>query len=532
MNVRIRRALLSVSDKAGLLALAEALVRHGVELVASGGTGKALAEAGLAFTDVASVTGNPEAFGGRMKTISFAIGSALLFDRDRDAEEARALGIAPIDLVVCNLYPFEAVRDAGADLATLVENVDVGGPTMIRAAAKNFRHVAVVVSPRDYGELVRELESHDGATTLALRTRLMREAFHHTADYDAAIATTMDAVHGDASVRLAFEAGRTLRYGENPHQAATFYRARRAEGGLGALRVLGGKELSFNNLLDLTAALEAVRDLEGAGAAIVKHANPAGLAAGNQLDGALAAAWAGDPVSAFGGVVALNREIDLATASFLRLDAEDKATRRFVEIVAAPSFTEEALAYLRLHKDLRIVAIDPAASRVPRDLRLLPGALLAQSPDEGLWDRLELATGDPGALPDEGLVRFGHVAARQVKSNAIVLVRRLRDGTAQLLGMGAGQPNRVSSTALALERARENLAAEGLDARATLSALGRAVLVSDAFFPFPDAVELAADAGVRVMYQPGGSIRDKAVLARAEALGVTMVLTGRRHFRH
>ena len=529
--VKVGRALISVSDKTGVVELARALAGYGCEIISTGGTRRVLDDAGLRTTDIAEVTGNPEAFGGRMKTISFAIESAILFDRETDAEEAAALGIRPIDMVVCNLYPFEQVRDAGADLEQLIENVDIGGLTMIRAAAKNHRWVAVVTEPGDYRGIVEELAANKGALGPETRTRLMRKAFHRTADYDAAISTTMDACHGITSLRLAFDTATELRYGENSHQHAVVLRERGAAVSLCDMEVLGGKALSFNNLTDIQAALDAVKDLEGPACAIIKHQNPCGLATGADLAAVFEAAWDGDPLSAFGSVIAFNRPLPLDAARFLALDAEKKRDRKFVEVVSAPDFDADTLEYLRQHKSLRIVRFDPKDAARTRDVRLLAGAALLQSPDATLWEELEVKTAAAPRRIDEELLAFGVIAARQVKSNAVVIVRRRDDGTCQLLGIGAGQPNRVNSIRLALARTRENLEREG-DVEYVTEELREATLISDAFFPFPDNIDLAADGGVGTLFQPGGSIRDKAVIKRCDELGVAMVFFGTRHFRH
>jgi len=529
--VRIERALVSVSDKTGVVELARTLAARGCEIISTGGTRRVLEDAGLTTTDIARVTGNPEAFAGRMKTISFEIESSILFDREADADEASELGIRPIDMVVCNLYPFEEVRDSGGDLERLIENIDIGGPTMIRAAAKNHRWVAAVTDPADYPGIIEELDASGGALSRATRARLMRKAFNRTADYDAAIAVTLDARSGETSLRLAFDQPAELRYGENSHQDAMVLRERGAGASLCDMEVLGGKALSFNNLADIQAALDSVKDLEGPACSIIKHQNPCGLAAGDDLAAVFSAAWDGDPLSAFGSVIAFNRPLALDAARLLALDAEKKRNRRFVEVVSAPDFEQDALEYLRLHGNLRIVRIDPAHAARSVDVRLLAGAALVQDADAALWDALEVKTAaSPGTI-DEELLAFGVVAVRQVKSNGVVVVRRRNDGIRQLLGIGAGQPNRVNSTRLALTRTRENLAREG-DAEYVAAELASAYLISDAFFPFPDNVELAAEAGARHLFQPGGSIRDKAVIRRCDELGLAMVFTGTRHFRH
>jgi phosphoribosylaminoimidazolecarboxamide formyltransferase/IMP cyclohydrolase len=533
---KIATALLSVWDKTELLPLAQALHRHGTKLISTGGTAKVLTEAGLPVTDISAVTGRPEAFGGRMKTLSYEIASGLLFDRDRDAEEAKNLGISPIDLVVCNLYPFEHYRQQGLPLDKLIEYIDIGGPTMIRAAAKNVNHVAVLTDPGDYAAAIAELDQTGGELSQATRLGLMRKAFNRTADYDAAIASHLDQLAGAPSVRLHLHEGQPLRYGENPHQKAIFYPKNGLHDGLGALEILGGKELSYNNLVDLGGALDAVAGLAGPSCAIIKHTNPCGLASSSTLAEALDLAWAGDPVSAFGSVIAFNRPVDRPDVLALALDDADKGKRRFVEIVAAPDFTGEALDYLRQHKALRILKIDANEGLRGPEYRFVRGALLAQDADRDAAEKREVASVARPTVMDEDLIRFGTQAARCVKSNAIAIVRR-RGAAAQLLGMGAGQPNRVNSVKLALDRALANLRAESLlegEAREAecRHKLGECTLVSDAFFPFPDGVELALGAGVKTIIQPGGSIRDGEVIAACDRHGGVMVLTGTRHFKH
>ncbi|OFW54114.1 MAG: bifunctional phosphoribosylaminoimidazolecarboxamide formyltransferase/inosine monophosphate cyclohydrolase [Actinobacteria bacterium RBG_16_70_17] len=533
----IRRALLSVTDKTGVVELARALAAQGCELISTGGTRAALEAAGLPVTEAAAVSGNPEAFGGRMKTISFAIESALLYDRERDAGEAAALGIRPIDLVACNLYPFREHADAGEPLEALMEQVDIGGPTMIRAAAKNHRWAAVLTSPTQYAGVIAELAAGAGALSPATRERLMREAFNHTADYDAAIAQAVDQRLGAHSLRLAFERGRPLRYGENPHQGAWLLRERSAPVSLADAEVLSGKEISHNNLVDLVAALEAVQDLPAEACAVVKHANPCGLAVAPDQRAALAAAWEGDPVSAFGSVIAFNTPVRADTVGFFDLGHPDRARRRFVEVVAAPGFTDDALEGLKVHSNLRVVQVDPAALRPRLTFRSLPGACLLQEADTTLEAGFAVQTRVSPAVDDPDLVRLGLVATRQVKSNAIAVVRRRPDGVLQLLGAGGGQPNRLDSIRLAVGRCRDNLAREYRGPEEgredyIRSVLGSAILVSDAFFPFPDNVEGAAAAGIKTMYEPGGSMRDAKVVERADELGVCVVFTGIRHFKH
>lgn len=536
----IRRALLSVSDKTKIIDLAEVLLQYNCELISTGGTAKALSAAGLPYTDISLITGNPEAFGGRMKTISFAVGSALLFDRERDEQEARSLQILPIDLVVCNLYPFKKVWEAGADVDTLIENIDIGGPTMVRAAAKNFKYVGVLTNPDDYAAVIAEMNANRGAISYQTRRELMRKAFNHTADYDAMIAVAMDGVCDQLSYRLAFDEGRPLRYGENAHQNAHFYRQRNLADGqsLFDLEVLHGKALSFNNIMDIQAAGGAVRLLGRQGCAVVKHNNPCGFSECDKQAAALEQAWAGDPISAFGSVIAFNNRVELDSVSFFRLDNPNKQQRKFVEVVLAPDFSPEALAYLQQHKDLRVIRANSAAWLQTEDLRYMGGALLRQDSDTALFENLTCVTQTPFDTSQwTVLIGFGLKAIMQIKSNSIVVVRQ-KEGNLQLLGMGAGQPNRLIATKLALEKCIENITTEAaalevVDVAGYIKiVLGEAILVSDAFFPFEDNVELAAEYGIRRIVQPGGSIRDKHVIAKCNELGVSMVFSGIRHFKH
>lgn len=535
-STSIKRVLISVSDKTGLSELGKFLQKAGCEILSTGGTSRVLKEAGISVTDIQSVTGNPEAFGGRMKTISFQIESALLFDREKDRYEAETLGILPIDMVVCNLYPFGNVKKEGADLTRLIENIDIGGPTMIRAAAKNYRWVTTVVDPADYGMVMENITAHKGNTDLETRFTLMRKAFNHTADYDSLIATTMDEQAGEPTLRFAFDRAQVLRYGENSHQKGSLYRLRNAPDSLCDMEVLHGKAISYNNMFDLYGALEAVRDLKDSGCAIIKHANPCGLSEGKNQRKVFEKAWAGDPVSAFGSVIAFNKPMTLETAQFLNLDAEDKSERKFVEILAAPGFKKDALEYLKQHKNLRIIVFDPARLQPSHDMKFIYNALLYQDADRELLEKVVYVSRKKDPV-DESLMRFGLTAVRQLKSNAICVARTCDDGDIQLLGMGCGQPNRVNSTRLTLACCRENLKNEyigdpdGLEEYIRRQ-MGKAVLFSDAFFPFPDNVELSHANGIRTIVQPGGSIRDKAVIKKADDLEMTMIFTGMRHFKH
>lgn len=533
--ITIKRALISVSDKTNLIPLAKALQAQGCEIISTGGTGRKLKEAGIDIIDISKVTGNPEAFGGRMKTISFNIESALLFDREKDAEEAQGLGIEPIDMVVCNLYPFKKVLDAGADFDTLIENIDIGGPTMVRASAKNFKYVATVTDATDYPAIIEELNNNKGAVSYATRRKLMRKAFNHTADYDAMIAVAMDKEDGLESARINFSGGKVLRYGENSHQSATFYRQNDSEHSLYDMNILHGKALSFNNILDINGAIESVRPLNRIACSVIKHSNPCGLCEGEDQRKVLEAAWAGDPVSAFGSIIAFNQPVEKETVEFFELTNKNKSKRKFVEVVIAPKFSAEALEYLQHHKNLRIIEFDVTQANQHKDLRYFNGSLLIQDLDQQLHTKFEVVTeAQPKANKAQELVDFGLKAITNIKSNSIAVVRE-KDGAFQLLGMGAGQPNRLVATKLALEKCKENLAKEytGEDLEGYMKEeIGKSILVSDAFFPFADNVELAATYGVKTIVQPGGSIRDKFVIKKCNELGVSMILTGLRHFKH
>lgn len=533
--MKIKRVLISVSDKSGIVDMAAELERQGCEIISTGGTKKVLETAGISVTDITQVTGNPEAFGGRMKTISFQIESALLFDREKDKEEADALGIAPIDMVICNLYPFAKVKAAGAELPDLIENIDIGGPTMVRASAKNYKYVATVVLPEDYPALIEELQANEGAVSEKTRFDLMRKAFNHTADYDALIATTMDEQAGDASLRFAFDSPKILRYGENSHQEGRFFRQKNAEDSYYDMEVLHGKALSYNNMFDMYGALESVRDMRTHACAVIKHANPCGLCTGDDQRKALEYAWAGDPVSAFGSVIAFNSTVTLETAEFFQLNAEDRSKRKFIEIIVAPDFEKDALEYLNFHKNLRIVKFDPRRLIPSHDMKFLHNALLYQDSDNSVKNKVEYPSKYKSDISDE-LLNFGLKTVRQLKSNAICAVREVEAGYIQLLGMGCGQPNRVNSTELTLSRCRENLKL-AWDGSGDLdlfvkNGMNEAVLFSDAFFPFPDNVELAYKAGLKTIVQPGGSIRDKIVIEKADELNMGLVFTGMRHFKH
>jgi phosphoribosylaminoimidazolecarboxamide formyltransferase/IMP cyclohydrolase len=517
---RIRRALISVSDKAGLVPLAEALAAHGAEILSTGGSARALREAGIAVTEVADHTGFPEILDGRVKTLVPQIHGGILGRRDRPEHLAQMErhGIAPIDLVCVNLYPFEATVAAGAEPAECVENIDIGGPALIRAAAKNHDHVAVLTDPAQYDALLSELTEH-GGTTQALRVRLAGEAYVRTAAYDAAIAAWFARDEAfPPRLTLSGILRQPLRYGENPHQQAAFY-VNGARPGVASATQVQGKALSYNNLNDTDAAFECVAEFNDPTVVIVKHANPCGVA----IAGTTAEAWdlalRCDPVSAFGGIVALNRTLDAATA--------ERIAAIFTEAIIAPNADDGARAVLARKKNLRLLLTgglpDPAAPGIA--VRSVAGGFLAQSRDAGRLDPAALRVvtrraPTPAELAD---LAFAFRVCKHVKSNAIVYAK----GRATV-GIGAGQMSRVDSARIAAWKGAEAARAAGLSEALTQGS----VVASDAFFPFADGLQAAVAAGATAVIQPGGSIRDDEVIAAADAAGVAMVLTGMRHFRH
>lgn len=524
---KITRALISVSDKQGLLELGQALAAQGVELLSTGGTATALKGAGLKVKDVAEHTGFPEMMDGRLKTLHPKVHGGLLAIRD-DADhqrDAASHGITPIDLLVVNLYPFQETVAKGGDWDDCVENIDIGGPAMIRAAAKNHSGVAVIVDRGDYARLIEELKANDGATTLGFRKELAAKAFARTAAYDGAIgAWFAEQLNVEAPTWRTFGGtlAQTLRYGENPHQSAAFYASGEKRPGIATAQQLQGKELSYNNLNDTDAAYELVAEFAAADApavAIIKHANPCGVAIGSSLADAYVKALRCDPTSAFGGIIAVNHEIDAAAA--------EEITKIFTEVVIAPSASAEARAIFAAKKNLRLLVAgslpDPEATGLV--VRSLAGGLLMQSRDNGVVDAsvLRVVTKRQPNKAERADLMFAFKVAKHVKSNAIVYAK----GGATV-GIGAGQMSRVDSTRIAAWKAGEASRAAGLD---TLLTKG-SVVASDAFFPFTDGLIAAAEAGVTAVIQPGGSMRDDEVIAEADKRGLAMVFTGMRHFRH
>ena len=520
--VPIRRALLSVSDKAGLVELAHALAARGAELLSTGGSARALRDAGLAVREVAEHTGFPEILDGRVKTLVPTIHGGILGRRNlpEHLAEMERHGIAPIDLVCVNLYPFEATVAAGAPSAECIEMVDIGGPALIRAAAKNHEGVAVLTDPAQYSALLAELAAHDG-TTLALRRRLAAEAFARTAAYDATVAAWFAGQQGEAFPPRVTVSGRlrqTLRYGENPHQQAAFY-ASSDRPGVATARQTQGKELSFNNLNDTDAAFECAAEFDAPTVVIVKHANPCGVASAATLADAWDAALRCDPVSAFGGVVALNRTLDAAAA--------ERIAAIFTEVIVVPDADEAALAILARKRNLRLLLTgglpDPAALGLA--VRSVAGGFLMQTRDAGRVDPATLRCVTRRAPTEAELadLLFAFRVCKHVKSNAVVYAR-----DAATVGVGAGQMSRVDSARIAAWKGAEAARIAGSDAPLTRGS----VAASDAFFPFADGLEVVVAAGATAVIQPGGSIRDEEVVAAADAAGIAMVLTGMRHFRH
>src|SRR5579883_2399949 len=518
---RIERALLSVSDKTGLVDFARALVGRGVELISTGGTRKALADAGLAVIDVAELTGSPEMMDGRVKTLHPKVHGGLLAIRD-NAEHAGAMrqhGIRTIDLLVVNLYPFEQTVARDASFDECIENIDIGGP------AKNHGDVTVVVEPADYAAVLAEMAAHGGATTLALRKKLAAKAYARTAAYDAAISSWFAEALDDPAPDFRAIGGRLiqpLRYGENPHQSAAFYRVPARRAGVATARQVQGKELSYNNINDTDAAYECVAEFDPArtaACAIIKHANPCGVAEGDNLIEAYRRALACDPTSAFGGIIAVNRTLDGDTARAI--------TEILTEVIIAPDATEEAIAVVKAKKNLRLLLAgsvpDPRAAGVTA--KTVAGGLLVQSRDNATIDEMQLRTvtkrGPTAAeLAD---LRFAFRVAKHVKSNTIVYAK---DGAT--VGIGAGQMSRVDAARIAVRKAED--AAKELGT--TTSLTRGSVVASDAFFPFADGLLVAIEAGATAVIQPGGGIRDKDVIQAADDNGIAMVFTGVRHFRH
>jgi phosphoribosylaminoimidazolecarboxamide formyltransferase/IMP cyclohydrolase len=558
---RVKRALISVSDKTGIVDFAEALTKLGIEIISTGGTAKVLYENGIQVISIDVVTGFPEMMDGRVKTLHPKIHGALLGLRDNPehVKQAEQQKIQWIDLVVVNLYPFEAtIAKENVTVEEAVENIDIGGPTMLRSAAKNYLHVAVVTDPSDYNQILKEMKE-TGEVSLETKKMLATKVFRKTADYDSAIDRYLSKIFLDEKIlRLRFNQGQDLRYGENSHQAATVYIDQKCrESSIAQAEILHGKSMSYNNYVDADAALEAVKDLSGQiGVAVVKHTNPCGYAIGESPREALERAWAGDPISAFGSVIACNSRVDLPFASFLKGKNEchigylikegklipQEVPSKFIELIIAPDFGSKALEILKLTKSLRLLKIHPFdKQQIERQTyRKLTGGMLEMERDLKVLDRFESVTKMKFDQKKQNLAEFAYKACKYTKSNAVVLCRAYRPGYYQVIGMGAGQPNRVDSLRkLAVTKAMENLQIE-YDAKHPKESfetfcrrqMEEMVLASDAFFPFDDTVRTAAEFGIRYIVQPGGSKRDADSIKACDELGMAMAFTGMRHFKH
>ncbi|MFZ3323259.1 MAG: bifunctional phosphoribosylaminoimidazolecarboxamide formyltransferase/IMP cyclohydrolase [Usitatibacter sp.] len=519
---KITRALISVSDKTGVIEFARALLTHGVEIISTGGTAQLLRLNGVVVKEISEFTGFPEMMEGRVKTLHPKVHGGILARRDKP-DHVRSMedhGILPIDMVVVNLYPFaQTVAKPGCTMEDAIENIDIGGPAMVRAAAKNHEFVAVVTDPADYGPVLAKMKASKGKLDFDERFRLAAKAFSHTAEYDGMISTWLTARDANGRVRefpdrfnLQLRLAQTLRYGENPHQSAAFYVERDPpRGTLASFKQLQGKELSYNNIADADAAWECCRTFDVPACVIIKHANPCGVAIAGTVLEAYRKAFVTDPTSAFGGILAFNRPVDEATAREIT-----EVNRQFVEVLIAPSYEAGALEVLKVRQNLRALAIEPAKDLNRLDMKRVGGGLLVQTSDDFDVSELRIVTKrDPSKDEMNDLV-FAFRVAKFVKSNAIVFCK---DG--MTLGVGAGQMSRVDSTRIASIKAKN----------AGLSLRGSAV-ASDAFFPFRDGLDVVAQAGAKAVIQPGGSVRDKEVIAAADEHGIAMVFTGMRHFRH
>jgi phosphoribosylaminoimidazolecarboxamide formyltransferase/IMP cyclohydrolase len=519
MNTKVIRALVSVSDKSGIVDFCRELYQLGIEILSTGGTAKTLAEHNIPATEVSDYTGFPEMMDGRVKTLHPKVHGGILGRRGIDDSVMAANGIKPIDMVVVNLYPFEqTVANPDCDLETAIENIDIGGPTMIRAAAKNHADVAVVVDPADYASIIAELKNNSNALTKQTRFNLALKSFEHTARYDTAIATYLGNINGPQfpeTLNLQFYRNQTMRYGENPHQNAAFYREKTPAGGtIAAARQLQGKELSYNNIADADAALECVKSFDGQPTCvIVKHANPCGVAQADSLLSAYDKAYETDPTSAFGGIIAFNRELDEQTAAEI-------VKRQFVEVIIAPSISAAAQAVLVEKQNVRVLESGrwDNANPASLDFKRVAGGLLVQDKDIGEISLSDIKVVSKRAPTKQEMadLLFAWKVAKFVKSNAIVYCKN-----GQTVGVGAGQMSRVYSARIAGIKAAD----AGLDVPGS-------AMASDAFFPFRDGIDSAAEAGITAVIQPGGSMRDSEVIAAADEHNIAMVFTGMRHFRH
>lgn len=530
-KLQIKRALISVTDKTNLESLVSSLHSLGVEMISTGGTKKFIEDLNLPVTSIEKVTGNPEAFGGRMKSISFPVTSALLYRRNHptDIQEAHELNIEAIDLVVCNLYPFEKYTGTNASEEVVVENIDIGGPLMLRASAKNYESVAVLSDISDYDSFLIEITQNEASTSFSFRRELAVKTFVRIAQYDLMIAEELTArfdpkktVHDLPWISV--EKKESLRYGENPHQWANLFKLKntKTEVSLVSAEVLQGKELSYNNWVDADAAWRVMSDVAHTApgkfvTAVIKHANPCGLSVAKTLFESLEEAWNGDNISSFGGVLAFSGIVDAESVKFL--------SERFIEVVIAPDYTDEALKYFQKKKNVRLLKI---SNRMKEEsefiVKSISGGLLMQNEDEsrGISEELKLVTTKDMSKDARELVDFGILACKHLKSNGIALVCKTSEGRLTLAGTGMGQPNRLDSLRLLAKVRAEN---KGLS-------MDNMLLISDAFFPFADSVEVCHEVGIKSIIQPGGSMRDDEVIEACNKFGIAMMTTGRRHFRH
>ncbi len=522
MTTPVKRALISVSDKTGIVEFAQSLETLGVEILSTGGTFKLLKENGVAAVEVSDYTGFPEMMDGRVKTLHPKVHGGILGRRGMDDEAMNTHDITPIDLVAVNLYPFaKTVANPDCDLADAIENIDIGGPTMVRSAAKNHKWVSIVVNASDYGNVINEMKSNNGAVTDQTRFKLALAAFEHTASYDGAIANYLGTIQEDGSksdfpntFNQQFLKVQEMRYGENPHQKAAFYKeANPAEASVATATQVQGKALSFNNVADTDAALECVKAFAEPACVIVKHANPCGVAIGSNVLEAYEKAFQTDPTSAFGGIIAFNRELDAATAEAI-------VAKQFVEVIIAPSIDDAAISIVAAKKNVRLLSCGQWGDSRPQDLdfKRVNGGLLVQDRDNGIITESDLKIVTKRAPTQEEIqdLLFCWKVAKYVKSNAIVYAKGM-----QTIGVGAGQMSRVYSAKIAgIKAADENLQVKG------------SVMASDAFFPFRDGIDAAAEAGINAVIQPGGSIRDEEVIAAADEANIAMVFTSMRHFKH
>ncbi len=531
-----RQALISVTNKHKLEGFAKRLSSLGFEIVSTGGTLKFLLEKEINATPIEKITGFKEMIGGRVKTLHPKIHSAILFDRENKEHEGEIIaeGVTPIDIVVCNLYPFEKTISGNSNLDDAMENIDIGGVTLLRAAAKNYKYVTVIVDPQDYDNVIYELSKNEN-TTYDTRAKLCVKAFSHTADYDATIDSHLSKIlANNKKLRLSFISGNDLRYGENWHQKACYFKKETMEPSASNMKQLHGKKLSYNNYLDIEAALNTAKELSNCSAAvIVKHLNPCGVATGSTLFNALKNAWDGDRVSSYGSIIALTRKVDLKAASFLK--------GKFVEVIVAPSFDPDALEFLKnKSKDIRIMETGELFTSEEKIYKFLTGGVIEQDRPKGLYEKWECVT--KNRFPDnkKELGLFTIIVTKYTKSNSIVLGMEYEKGHFKVLGNGVGQPNRVDSLRkLAIPKIYENLENMWNEENTNIDKdvffkekISECVLVSDAFLPFDDTVRVAAENNIKYIIQSGGSIRDKEVIATSDCFGISMVFTGMRYFNH